>query len=37
MSIDGVLDYRDLTINGEADNLELEDDEVPVAGTVTLT
>lgn len=37
LSIDGVVDYSGLTLNGGAGNLELEDDEVPVTGTVTLT
>lgn len=37
MSIDGVVDYRDLTINGEAGNLELDTDSVPVTGEVVLS
>lgn len=37
MSIDGVVDYRDLTINGDAGNLQLDADSVPVTGEVALT
>lgn len=37
MGVGGVVDYRELTINGEADNLELGTDGVPVTGEVSLT
>lgn len=37
MSIDGVVDYDGLTLNGAEENLELDSDEVPVTGEVTLT
>lgn len=36
MSVDGVLDYRELTLNGSADNLALDTDSVPVTGEVEL-
>ncbi len=36
MSIDGVLDYRDLTLNGSAGNLALDGGSVPVTGEVEL-
>lgn len=36
-SIDGVVDYTGLTLNGAAVNLELDSDGVPVLGEVTLT
>ena len=32
----GVIDYTDLLVNGGTANVELEDEEVPVLGTVTL-
>lgn len=37
MSVPGVLDYRQLTINGERRNLDLDSDGVPVSGEVVLT
>lgn len=37
LDVDGVVDYSGLTINGEAGNLELDSDEVPVTGEVILT
>lgn len=37
VSIDGVVDYRELTLNGSRKNLELEYDCVPVLGEVRLT
>lgn len=37
MSIDGVVDYDGLTLNGSEENLTLDSDEVPVTGKVTLT
>lgn len=37
MSVDGVVDYEGLTLNGKAENLVLESDEVPVRGKVSLT
>ncbi len=37
MSVAGVVDYRELTLNGAADNLELGEDGVPVLGEVALT
>lgn len=36
LSCDGVVDYSGLAINGEAGNLELDSDEVPVTGEVRL-
>lgn len=36
MSVDGVVDYSGLTVNGTSDNLALASDEVPVTGEVTL-
>lgn len=36
-SIDGVVDYTGLTLNGAAGNLELDSDGVPVLGEVALT
>lgn len=36
LSIDGVMDYKDLTINGSEGNLELDSDGVPVLGEVSL-
>lgn len=36
MSVNGVMDYRGLTINGEAGNLQLDTDSVPVTGEVAL-
>ena len=36
MGVNGVVDYRELTINGEAGNLELGADGVPVTGEVSL-
>lgn len=37
MDTDGVLDYSSLTVNSGTASVQLEDDEVPVLGTVTLT
>lgn len=37
MSIDGVMDYTTLTLNGSSTNVSLESDEVPVLGTVTIS
>lgn len=37
MSVDGVLDYRELTLNDSRENLELDHDGVPVLGEVGLT
>lgn len=37
LSIDGVLDYRRLMLNGSRGNLELDSDSVPVLGEVRLT
>lgn len=37
MSVDGVLDYDGLTLNGSEENLELEQDSVPVRGKVRLS
>ena len=37
MSVDGVLDYMALTLNGSRENLVLESNEVPVTGEVELT
>lgn len=36
MSIDGVVDYTTLTVNGEEENLVLDPDSVPVLGEVTV-
>lgn len=36
MSVDGVIDYADLTVNGGTDNITLNDVSVPVAGEVAL-
>lgn len=36
MSVDGVIDYADLTVNGGTDNITLDDVSVPVVGEVTL-
>ncbi len=33
--IDGVIDYSNLTVNGGAANIPIDDDEYPVTGTVT--
>lgn len=37
MSVNGVVDYRELTLNGSRGNLELDSDSVPVSGEVRLT
>lgn len=37
MSVDGVLDYDGLTLNGSGENLELEQSSVPVRGKVRLS
>lgn len=37
MTTDGVLDYSSLTVNSATASVQLDDDEVPVLGTVTLT
>lgn len=37
MSVDGVIDYAELTLNGGTGNLELDADSVPVPGEVRLT
>lgn len=37
MSVDGVLDYEGLTLNGSGENLALDSDQVPLVGEVTLT
>lgn len=37
LSTEGVQDYSDLLINGGTANITLEADEMPIAGTVTLT
>ncbi len=36
LGVDGVVDYSGLTLNGEAGNLELDTDSVPVTGEVAL-
>ena len=36
MGVNGVIDYRDLTLNGSGENLELDTDSVPVTGKVVL-
>lgn len=37
MTTDGVLDYSSLTVNSATASVQLDDDEVPVLGTVTLS
>lgn len=37
LSVDGVLDYTGLLLNGAASNVALTDEQVPTLGTVTLT
>lgn len=37
MSVDGVLDYQGLTLNGSGENLALDSGQVPLVGEVTLT
>ena len=37
LSVDGVLDYTGLLLNGTASNVALTDEQVPTLGTVTLT
>lgn len=36
LSVDGVLDYSNLKLNGTYTNIELNDEEIPVLGTVSL-
>lgn len=36
LGINGVIDYEDLTINDGTSNIDIEDDEVPVLGVVTI-
>ena len=36
LSVEGVRDYSELQLNGQAANVELEDEQVPTIGTVTL-
>ena len=37
LSVDGVLDYSGLTLNGQTANVALSDEQVPTLGTVVLT
>ncbi len=37
LSVDGVLDYASLTLNGQAANVALTDEQVPTLGTVVLS
>lgn len=36
LSIEGVIDYQDLTLNGEAKNIKIEEEQVPVVGEMTV-
>ncbi len=36
LGTDGVVDYRDLTVNGSTSNIALADEKIPVLGTVNL-
>jgi uncharacterized phage protein gp47/JayE len=36
LSTDGVVDYNSLTLNGGTVNVALADEEIPVAGTISL-